>query len=275
MSKPSLSALMKALKTAEVRGPKNPAGSAAATATPAGSDGGASLQAQVATAPGASSLDPHVAEAATAVAQAPPAPSEQKQPSQTQKTLRELLVRRFVTELLRPENRYNATQAYIKVVAREGTTEKSARTMAVRLLAEVDVLDELDRQLKGIDASADLDETYVYRQWRAIATANLFSILEIDRAGRCTGFKVAPEDWTLEQQLSVTSITFHDSGHLKSLKLVDRQKAVDSIAKARKMFVYDESGTAVVDMAKLITERMSAAAKRTGRTFDHETGKVV
>lgn len=264
LSKPSLSALMTALQTAEKRGPKNaPQGPITPVGTSAASDGGA--------------VQPDPPVAATAgqepTAPAPPAPSAPRE--DTKKTLRALTVRRFVTELLRPENRYNASQAYMKVVAHEGTNERSARANAVRYLAEEDVLAELDRQLKGIDASADLNEDYVYRHWRAIAQANIFQVLEINKDGVCTGFKTAPEDWSLEQQLSVTQISFHDNGKLKAIRLVDRQRAIENIAKARKMFVYDDSGTAVADMAKLITERMAAAAKRTGRTFDHETGRVL
>lgn len=270
MNKPSLSELMQKLKAAEARGPKN-APSVAVAAEGTSSAGPApTTQAAITAAfpPGGA-----VVGAAEPSASGPVASSPQEQRVQSEKTLKALNNRRFVTELLRPENRYNAGAAYNKVFP--GVKPASAQTMAVRMLSNVEVLDELDRQLKGIDASADLDEAWVYRQWRSIANANMFDVLDIDKSGKCHGFRMAPEDWSIDQQLAVSQLTFHNDGRLKTIRMVSREKAVDSIAKARKMFIYDESGTKVEDMAKLITERMHAAAKRTGRTFDHETGQIV
>lgn len=256
--KPSLSQLMSALKGAEKRTAK--AEESTVAAPPKLDDG----------APAPVTVEP--AGTVEAGGESPPAPLLPKART-TAAQLEALRIRQFITALLKPENKYNAAAAYRSISP--NCTPGSARTMAIKMLAREDVLDELDRQLKTITAAADLNEEWVYRQWRAIANADVFDLLNINEEGVCKGFIHHPDDWSKEQRLTVRRITFHPDGRLRELQLVDREKAVELVARARRMFMYDEAGNAITDMANLITQRMQAAAKRTGRTFDAQTGEIL
>lgn len=197
-------------------------------------------------------------------------------PEEIKTRLQRLKIQRFVTVLLSPECNHNATQAYLRTYASADCTVESAAANASRLLSNAEVLAEMKRQLTGIEAHADLDEDYVYRHWRAIAESDVFSVFKFDATMRCVGFHVHPDEMTKEQRLAIREITFDRDGRVKGVKLVDREKAVELIAKARKMFTPEtESGTAITDMAKMLRERLAAAYKRTGRVFDGLTGEQV
>lgn len=203
------------------------------------------------------------------VAPTPPAPLPPPADIDAQKIRRPLLVRRFVTELLK--NGWDGAAAYREA---NGKDVKGCAVRACELLKCEDVRTELHRQLQGIITNADLDEDYVYRQYRAMANSNIFDYFVFNKDGSIKELNLDPEKLTLEQQLNVREMKWSPiTGKLVSFKLVDRKGSVDSIAKARKMFMgLDDAG--LHDIAKEITERMQKASKQV-RTFDNATGEEI
>lgn len=109
-----------------------------------------------------------------------------------------------------------------------------------------------------------------------MAESDVFSVFKFDADHRCVGFHVHPDEMTKEQRLMIRGMKFNKDGSIKDVTLCGREKAVELIAKARKMFTPEtESGTAITDMAKMLRERLSAAYKRTGRVFDGLSGEQV
>lgn len=211
-----------------------------------------------------------------AVVTAAPAPAENKEVLRAR--MRAQFVRQYVTELLRPRvgTRFNGTRAYMAVMKLEekDCTVEQAANAAWELMNQSDVQAEIARQLKSIESYADLNEEYVYAQWRSIAEGDLFDIIKVSQAGRFEGFVIEPALMTKEQRLSVKKMTFSKTGIVQSIEMYGRTGALESIARARQMFTPDESGTQVADLAKQLTERLQRAAKRTGRTFDQEGRQV-
>lgn len=186
---------------------------------------------------------------------------------------RALFVRRFVSAYLK--HNMNAAQALRSV--RKDVTKRSSRELAHRLLESDDARAELLRQLRGLSTHADLDEEWVYAQWRAMADANIFDYIDsIDPKTGIVTLKLDKDRLTLEQQLAIRRLKFDVKGRVADLELVDRSRAVDSVARARQMFreLEDESDEGIT---KLITERMQKASKLLPppRTFDGTTGKEI
>lgn len=202
----------------------------------------------------------------------PPPPPESPPAIDTQELRRALFVRRFVTEYLK--NGMNGALAYRTVRPGEVSNSSSAQR-ACELLECEDVHKELARQLKGIFTNADLDEDWVYRQWRSMAHSNIFDYVQVDPVtGKVLRFKLNPDELTLEQQLNIRRLRVDPETRLiVDIQLIDRKSAVDSVAKARKLFREVDS-EALGDLAKEITERMQIASKKV-RTFDHDTGEEV
>lgn len=192
-----------------------------------------------------------------------PPPKHPVEPEQR----REIFVRKFVTRLL--ANEFNASQAYRDVRG----DKAGARVMGHRELQQPDVRAELHRQLGELLERLDLDEQWVYRQWKSMAESNIFDYVEIDENGMPTKWKLDPENLTWEQQLNIREIKFSPkTGHVTGIKLAGREDTVANVARARKMFIETQDKTN--DLERFVTELMQRASKRY-RTFDHDTGEEI
>lgn len=207
-------------------------------------------------------------ETAVAVAEPPPLATPANA-EQTRALGRKLMVRRFVTAYIKHD--MDGAKAYREI--NPNAAQNSSWSRASELIQQDDVRAELARQLQGLFRHADMDEDWVFRQWRAMAFSDIFDYMDIDADGKVT-WKLDPEKLTQEQRLNIRGIKVDPkTGKVVELRLVDRQGAVESVAQARKLYsVLQDTG--LKDLVKEITERMQAASKHV-RTFDHDTGEEI
>lgn len=193
-------------------------------------------------------------------------------PMFTQEQARKIMIRRFVTAYLRPENMFNGTAAYLAI--HPGVAENTAASNAWKLLRNTEVRQELARQAKAIEQHADLDEAYIMAQYRAMAEANVFDYVDIDPTTGTVKFtRLSADLLTKEQQLAIRELKIDpETGKVANIKLTDRKGAVDMMARVRKL-IGVEADESTAGLAEKITRRMQAASKRLGRTFDGKTGE--
>lgn len=199
-------------------------------------------------------------------APAPPGPIIDQRPAEM---TRELLIKRFVTAFL--GKGMSAAEALRSTSTRQKLTPRNSREMAYRLLQADDTKAELLRQAQDFRQRAALDEQWVHDQLLSMASCDIRDYVTTDAAGNVTEFKL--HALSPEQARNIRGLRFKD-GKVVDIRLIDRQGAVESVAKILKMFhVLDDSG--LKELVADITQRMSAASKRLPRTFDHATGEEV
>lgn len=184
---------------------------------------------------------------------------------------RKIFVRRLVTAYLAHDMNMLAAYRHVK----PHVSESTAATEGYKQMMLPDVRAELYRQLKGVIAAMDNEEDFVKAHWKGMAMSNIFDYLKIDKTGVIKEVNLDPETLSLEQQLNVREIKI-DAELMKvsNIKLVDRQSAVDSIAKANKMFSELQSED-MAGVGKAVMEMLNSAAKRRGRVIDNDTGEDV
>lgn len=183
-----------------------------------------------------------------------PVDEKNEQPAQL---ARALLVRRFVTELIRLN--FRAAPAFRAV--RGDVSKKSSRQLASQLLQAQDVRDELHRQLSSIAKDADLDESWVKQYYRAIAEVSALDVVKIDKSGNVVEFTL--DQLTQLQRRCVRGLRFSaQTGKVIGFDLPSLKETIDSVAKLNKLFSTLEDEVAGKQFADEITRRMQHASRR-------------
>lgn len=197
-----------------------------------------------------------------------PGPIIDQQRQRPVEMTRALLIRRFATAFL---GEGMSAAAALRSI-RPKLTVRHSKEMAYRLLQADDTKAELLRQAQSFRQRADVDEQWVHRELLSMATCDIRDYAKVDTAGTVTEFML--DKLTPEQARNIRSLRIDPKTRkVTHIALVDRQAAVDSIAKVLRMFSAVDD-TDLKNLVADITERMQAASKRV-RTFDHATGEEI
>lgn len=144
-------------------------------------------------------------------------------------------------------NGFNGTRAYRKVF-KSCKTDKTARTLASRLLAKDGVKEEIERRQKELKEKSDIKREDILNDLRIIKDVNICDYMKIVKKERLvprideeTGDSIlVPEEYevlvykatdelTVEQQKAIKSIEMTKTG-IKYI-FYDKDKAIDTINK--------------------------------------------
>lgn len=135
---------------------------------------------------------------------------------------------RFVMAYCRPDMYFNATRAYAEAYDINLETDYPvANASAARLLANVSVMEAIDRERKKFAENHEALSNFVMQEWTKMAQADITEMLNI--TGPIVMVKdineIPPHLRNLIESIKTTSTGVE-------VKLRDRDKALDNIAKA-------------------------------------------
>lgn len=139
----------------------------------------------------------------------------------------------FVYWYCHPDYSYNGTRAYCKAYGLDDIDDyNSANASAARLLANVNIMDAVDIERKRRLQSHEQLAEFVMQEWYKMAQADITQALNI------TGPIIMVKDLSeIPQHLRSCIQSIKTTSNGVEVKFYDKNKALDSLAKALGMFI--------------------------------------